>query len=75
MSATLIERVKTEILDRFIAGIKADGIGFRGMLFPGLMLTEEGPKVLEFNCRLAIRRPRCSFGGFAATCSICSRRA
>jgi phosphoribosylamine--glycine ligase len=51
MSATLIERVKTEILDRFIAGIKADGIGFQGMLFPGLMLTEEGPKVLEFNCR------------------------
>jgi phosphoribosylamine--glycine ligase len=43
--------VKVEVLDRFIAGIKADDIGFRGMLFPGLMLTEEGPKVLEFNCR------------------------
>ncbi len=51
MSSTLIERVKIEILDRFIAGLKADGIAFRGMLFPGLMLTEEGPKVLEFNCR------------------------
>jgi phosphoribosylamine--glycine ligase len=47
----LMERVKAEVLDRFVAGIKADGIPFRGMLFPGLMLTESGPKVLEFNCR------------------------
>jgi phosphoribosylamine---glycine ligase len=47
----LIGLVKAEVLDRFVAGIKADGIAFRGMLFPGLMLTEDGPKVLEFNCR------------------------
>jgi phosphoribosylamine--glycine ligase len=51
LDATLTERVKVEVLDRFVAGIKADGIPFRGMLFPGLMLTESGPKVLEFNCR------------------------
>lgn len=44
-------RVKTEILDRFVAGLKKDGIEYRGMLFPGLMLTADGPKVLEFNCR------------------------
>jgi phosphoribosylamine---glycine ligase len=43
--------VKSEILDRFIAGLKKDGIEYRGMLFPGLMLTADGPKVLEFNCR------------------------
>lgn len=47
----LLSRVKSEILDRFLAGLEADGITFRGMLFPGLMLTPEGPKVLEFNCR------------------------
>lgn len=47
----LLERVKVEVLDRFVAGIRADSIAFRGMLFPGLMLTESGPKVLEFNCR------------------------
>lgn len=47
----LREWVKTEILDRFIAGLKKDGIKYRGMLFPGLMLTADGPKVLEFNCR------------------------
>lgn len=43
--------VKTGILDRFVAGLKKDGIEYRGMLFPGLMVTAEGPKVLEFNCR------------------------
>ncbi len=47
----LINRIRTEILDRFIAGIKKEGLDFRGMLFPGLMLTASGPKVLEFNCR------------------------
>jgi phosphoribosylamine---glycine ligase len=51
VDSSLLARVKSEVLDRFVAGIKADGIGFRGMLFPGLMLTESGPKVLEFNCR------------------------
>ena len=51
LDTSLIERVKAEVLDRFVAGINADGIAFRGMLFPGLMLTEDGPKVLEFNCR------------------------
>jgi phosphoribosylamine--glycine ligase len=51
LDAALRERVKVEVLDRFVAGIKVDGIAFRGMLFPGLMLTESGPKVLEFNCR------------------------
>ncbi len=47
----LAQTVRTEVLDRFLAGIRADGLDFRGMLFPGLMLTASGPKVLEFNCR------------------------
>jgi phosphoribosylamine--glycine ligase len=48
---SLRERIRREILDPFLAGIQKQGIPFRGMLFPGLMLTAEGPKVLEFNCR------------------------
>lgn len=51
LDEALRARVQTEILDRFVSGLKADGIDYRGMLFPGLMLTAEGPKVLEFNCR------------------------
>jgi len=43
--------IQTEVMDRFLAGIKADGLRFQGMLFPGLILTASGPKVLEFNCR------------------------
>ena len=47
----LEKRVRAEVLDRFIAGLKADRLDYRGMLFPGLMITKDGPKVLEFNCR------------------------
>lgn len=51
LDADRIAAVQSQILDRFIAGIQADGLPFRGMLFPGLMLTKTGIKVLEFNCR------------------------
>lgn len=47
----LLQRVRTEVLERFVAGLQADGLLFKGMLFPGLMLTSDGLKVLEFNCR------------------------
>lgn len=51
LTAELAERVRREIMDPFMAGLKAEGILFRGLLYPGLMITAEGPKVLEFNCR------------------------
>lgn len=51
IDATLRETIQTEVLDRFITGIKKDGIAYQGMLFPGLMLTKDGVRVLEFNCR------------------------
>ncbi len=51
LTPELDARIRREVLDRFIAGVQADGIDFRGMLFPGLMITADGPKVLEFNCR------------------------
>ena len=41
----------TEIFARTLAGLKADGIDYRGVLYAGLMLTPAGAKVLEFNCR------------------------
>ena len=47
----LEQQVRVEVLERFVAGARADGLDFRGMLFPGLMITKDGPKVLEFNCR------------------------
>jgi phosphoribosylamine--glycine ligase len=45
------ERIRREVLAPFIAGVAKDGLDYRGMLFPGLMITADGPKVLEFNCR------------------------
>jgi phosphoribosylamine--glycine ligase len=51
IDAAMWERIRTEVMDRFMAGLRADGISFKGLLFPGLMLTKDGPKVLEFNCR------------------------
>jgi phosphoribosylamine--glycine ligase len=34
-----------------LKGCAAEGIDFRGILYPGIMFTKEGPKVLEFNAR------------------------
>jgi phosphoribosylamine--glycine ligase len=31
--------------------VRAEGIDYRGVIYAGLMLTEDGPQVLEFNCR------------------------
>ncbi|MGA2179865.1 MAG: phosphoribosylamine--glycine ligase [Verrucomicrobiota bacterium] len=39
------------ILEPFLRGGAAAGIDFRGILYPGIMLTQAGPKVLEFNAR------------------------
>ncbi|MFZ1729550.1 MAG: phosphoribosylamine--glycine ligase [Bacteroidota bacterium] len=43
--------VKIHVIKRVIDGMRTDGIPYSGVLFVGLMLTEDGPKVLEFNCR------------------------
>jgi phosphoribosylamine--glycine ligase len=40
-----------KILEPFTRGCAAEGIDFRGILYPGVMLTKDGPKVLEFNAR------------------------
>ena len=41
-----------------VDAMKAEGREFKGIIFFGLMLTESGPKVLEYNAGLEIRRPR-----------------
>ena len=46
-----MERVRREIVDPTIAGLRAEGREYRGVLYAGLMLTADGPKVLEFNVR------------------------
>jgi phosphoribosylamine--glycine ligase len=47
----LLEEVERTILRPTLDGMLAEGNPFRGVLYAGLMLTRDGPKVLEFNCR------------------------
>jgi phosphoribosylamine---glycine ligase len=45
------KRILDEILNPLLAGLKKKGITYRGVIYVGLMITESGPKVLEFNAR------------------------
>jgi phosphoribosylamine---glycine ligase len=48
----LEEEILAKIVRPTLAGLEKDGIDYRGFLYFGLMLTANGQKVLEFNCRL-----------------------
>ncbi len=46
-----LEEIKEKIVLPVIAGLKKRNMPFVGCLYPGLMMTKDGPKVIEFNCR------------------------
>ena len=48
---TLAERIRCEIMLPVIGEMASRGSPYRGALYCGLMLTDDGPRVLEFNCR------------------------
>lgn len=50
-STQLLERIIDEVLEPIAAGLEREGIAYKGVIYAGLMLTAEGPKVIEFNCR------------------------
>ena len=50
-SPALIRQVMREIIEPTLAAMLTEGCPFRGLLYAGLMLTPDGPKVVEFNCR------------------------
>ena len=50
-SPALIDDVLRQIVDPTLAAMRARGTPFSGLLYAGLMLTADGPKVVEFNCR------------------------
>ncbi len=52
LPADLCNTVISTIVEPTLRGLASDGIPYQGFLYVGLMLTKEGPKVLEFNCRL-----------------------
>ena len=51
VDAAMAEAIGTDVLERTVAAMAAEGVPYRGVLYAGLMLTADGPKVLEFNCR------------------------
>ena len=52
ISAELERQILDTVVRPTFDGLAADGLTYQGFLYFGLMLTPEGPKVLEFNCRL-----------------------
>ena len=47
----VLARVKAEIVEPMLKGMAADGMPYQGVLYVGIMVTEDGPKVVEFNAR------------------------
>jgi phosphoribosylamine--glycine ligase len=51
VTADILVEVMEKIIYRTIDGLAKEGIGYRGVLYAGVMLTKDGPKALEFNVR------------------------
>ena len=51
LDAAMVERAMAEIVMPTVRAMKADGIPFKGVLYAGLMIGKNGPKLIEYNCR------------------------
>lgn len=75
-ASELEAQVMREIILPAVDGLSRDGAPYVGVLFAGLMLTRDGPKLIEFNCRFGdpetqVVLPRFE-GDFAALCYACA---
>ncbi len=51
ISQELLSQIEKEIVRPTVSGLRKEGLPYRGFLYFGLMLTETGPQVIEYNCR------------------------
>ena len=51
LDAEGLDQVRRLVLEPTLQALKARGIDYRGVIYAGLMLTNAGPQVIEFNCR------------------------
>lgn len=51
VTGAMWELINEQVLNRFLQGCQADGLDYRGVIYAGVMVTDERPKVLEFNVR------------------------
>ncbi len=52
VTGDVFDAVRREIIEPTLSGMGEDGYPYRGILYCGLMITADGPKVVEYNCRL-----------------------
>lgn len=52
VDGAMLRRVCREIIEPTLQGMREEGTPYAGVLYCGLMITEDGPKVVEYNCRL-----------------------
>jgi len=51
VSKELLEQIDREIVKPTVDGLVEDGLPYRGFIYFGLMITKDGPKIIEYNCR------------------------
>uniref|UniRef100_A0A673K7F7 Trifunctional purine biosynthetic protein adenosine-3 n=1 Tax=Sinocyclocheilus rhinocerous TaxID=307959 RepID=A0A673K7F7_9TELE len=51
VSEEVLQEIKRSVLQKTVDGMREEGTPYMGVLYAGVMLTKQGPKVLEFNCR------------------------
>src|SRR5437868_15060955 len=57
-NSKLQAQYEKQIMRPLLRGLLQGEINFRGLLYPGLIITSEGPHVLEFNCRFSDQEPQ-----------------
>jgi phosphoribosylamine--glycine ligase len=55
----VMDEVTETVLKRFLAGVQKDNMDYRGIIYAGIMVTKDGPKVLEFNVRFGDPETEC----------------
>ena len=51
VTAEVLQRVREEVIEPLLEGMRSEGTPYRGCLYCGLMISNGRPKVVEFNCR------------------------
>lgn len=51
LEKSMLQRIETELVAPVYQALEREGLSYKGLLYFGLMITEQGPKILEFNVR------------------------
>ncbi len=66
----VMDQVLTSVLQPTLKGMRKDGHPYIGVLYAGIMLTESGPKTLEFNCRFGDPETQVLLPSLARDCDL-----